>query len=346
MGVFSDLKDRITSSSSPPRRLARLAPGFQPDEDYNEKPPYTNYTISAHAAQAFFVFLAMCCFASTAAFQAQWKVGPSFLSGFAIFVAVTALILSIYLLVVPFVYWKYDRLKALARPLNEIRVKLILNVAGTIWLLLISFITTISAWTEPGCKDPTQDPHASLGKDFQSSLSGWCTTKKAGAAFFWMCFVGWVVSLSLALLEWRKTKGLRPKDPPFAPPVGTLPEEEAFDARDAEDELSGKPSFTPSDRHSRTDEEDAISPFHDQAYQPSLGRYDPPARPSMDTYGAFSDPAPTGYAPPAQGVSRTMQYADPYAAIRHNLGGEPQGQAGVQMPMPGPPVPPSYESYR
>lgn len=33
-------------------------------------------TIVFHAAQAFFNFLAMCCFASCAAFQAKWKVGP------------------------------------------------------------------------------------------------------------------------------------------------------------------------------------------------------------------------------------------------------------------------------
>ena len=29
-----------------------------------------------HASQIFFNFLAMCCFASVAAFQAKWKVGP------------------------------------------------------------------------------------------------------------------------------------------------------------------------------------------------------------------------------------------------------------------------------
>lgn len=29
-----------------------------------------------HASQAFFNFLAMCCFASVAAFQAHWGVGP------------------------------------------------------------------------------------------------------------------------------------------------------------------------------------------------------------------------------------------------------------------------------
>jgi hypothetical protein len=51
------------------------------------------------------------------------------------------------------------------------------------------FITTISAWTEPGCKNPKNDPHAkALGDSFTNGLSGWCSTKKAGAIFFWLTF--------------------------------------------------------------------------------------------------------------------------------------------------------------
>ena len=33
-------------------------------------------TIICHVSQAFFGFLAMCCFASVAAFQAHWHIGP------------------------------------------------------------------------------------------------------------------------------------------------------------------------------------------------------------------------------------------------------------------------------
>jgi len=93
----------------------------------------------------------------------------------------------------------------------------------------------------------------------------------------------------------------------------------------------------------------------------------------MDAYGAFSDPAPSGFgssrynqvsngytnnystASPAKStsggppilpepdlgpmVSRTMQYADPYAAVRASIAGQ-QGS--------GPPnsLPPSYDSYQ
>jgi hypothetical protein len=59
----------------------------------------------------------------------------------------------------------------------------------------------------------------------------------------------------------------------------------------------------------------------------------------MDVYGAFSDPVPSGYSNPnpysqlpleTNRVSRTMQYADPYAAVRATI--TPQQQ----------PAPPSY----
>jgi hypothetical protein len=47
---------------------------------------------------------------------------------------------------------------------------------------------TISAWTEPGCKNPDNDPNAKLGDSFKNGLDGWCSTKKAGAVFFWFAF--------------------------------------------------------------------------------------------------------------------------------------------------------------
>lgn len=75
----------------------------------------------------------------------------------------------------------------------------------------------------------------------------------------------------------------------------------------------------------------------------------PPAaasRPSLDAYGAFSDPAPSGFGgvsssftsspagdSNAPRISRTMQYADPYAAVRASLAAT------------GHTAPPSYDSY-
>lgn len=72
-------------------------------------------------------------------------------------------------------------------------------------------------------------------------------------------------------------------------------------------------------------------------------------RQSFDAYGAFSDPAPTGFAstnsppafapplsPPPENprISRTMQYADPYARVRDAV-------SGGASPPPAPP----YSSY-
>lgn len=67
------------------------------------------------------------------------------------------------------------------------------------------------------------------------------------------------------------------------------------------------------------DDDEARSPFNDPP-QTRYGAGPPPTLPpvnvghgrqSMDTYGAFSDPVPSGYLDNAEPVSRTMQYADP-----------------------------------
>jgi len=68
-----------------------------------------------------------------------------------------------------------------------------------------SFITSISVWTQAGCKNPKNDPHAKgLGDNF-----GLCASKKAGAVFFWLAFgefllVKWifVAKMSNRILFW------------------------------------------------------------------------------------------------------------------------------------------------
>jgi hypothetical protein len=129
------------------------------------------------------------------------------LSGFTIFITVAGMCLSAFLLLVPVIYEKYDKFARLARVMKEVRVSFTLTGAGTAISLLIAyvysqysfslshptdcesrFIVTISAWTEPGCKNPDKDPNADKGKDFKNGLSGWCSTKKAGAVFLWLAF--------------------------------------------------------------------------------------------------------------------------------------------------------------
>ena len=90
-----------------------------------------------YSCQIFLSFIAMCCFASVASFQAKWHIGPSGLSGFAVFVAVTNIVLSAFLLAVPIVYDRFNKAVRLARALKELRVLLILTCTGVIELLLV-----------------------------------------------------------------------------------------------------------------------------------------------------------------------------------------------------------------
>ncbi|KAJ7593551.1 hypothetical protein C8J56DRAFT_931339 [Mycena floridula] len=317
-------------------------------------------TIVFHASQIFFNFLAMACFASVASFQAKFHVGPSGLSGFTIFITVLGMFLSAFMLIIPVAYEKYDKFVTLARALKELRVSFILTGAGTTASLLISFIVTISAWTQPGCKNAANDPHAKeLGDDFTNGLPGWCNTKKAGAVFLWLAFVFWAASLGYLIYAWRTGKLHGPRDPPFQHP-------NLEDGREDDEDDDAEYHVIPAVRQQNltSNYDTPPNPFADSnryssasgsTTNVSSGYNGPASRPSMDAYGAFSDPAPSGFGAPASGrqggyggaapvipepdfgpkVSRTMQYADPYAAVRANIaGGNPPPASG----------PPSYEN--
>jgi len=296
-----------------------------------------------HASQTFFSFLAMCCFASVASFQAKFGVGPSGLTGFALFVSIAGMLDSLFMLLVPVAYEKYDKFIRLARALKEIRVGFILTGAGLSLTFLVSFITTISAWTQPGCKNKDNDPNASKGDDFKNGLDGWCSTKKAGAVFFWLSTISWVATMVFLVLEWRSGKSTLKRDPNFNPPSQMRAHEDDDDDDDDEESrydapmASQAPQLPPMRRGTA---EEVSSPFTDDHRYRGPDPV-PAGRPSIDAYGAFDDPAPSGFgapaaAPPSPGVSRTMQYADPYAAVRASLVGAPAGQ-------PQAPQPPSYE---
>ncbi|KAJ7678552.1 hypothetical protein B0H17DRAFT_1078688 [Mycena rosella] len=305
-----------------------------------------------HTSQIFFNFLAMCCFASVAAFQAKWHVGPSGLSGLAIFLSILGIFLPLFMLLVPVAYEKYDKFIRLARALKEVRVGFILTGTGSAFSLLIAFATTISAFTEPGCKDASKDPNADKGDAYKTGLGGWCSTKKAGAIFFWGAFVFWTASLVLLVLDWRSGKlhVSHPRDPPFSHPQQEATEFEMDYDPDEEDYQH----IPPARRATASDSPGAYDPAASSAPNPfsDANRYAAPAtppahgRPSIDAYGAFSDPAPSGFSPvppqtrfaasgggppmipeqdlgPQLGVSRTMQYADPYAAVRASIAGQP-----------------------
>ncbi|KAH8979584.1 hypothetical protein EDB86DRAFT_2984228 [Lactarius hatsudake] len=336
MSFFDKIKDKLTpepsgvpiaTSASGGIGSRRGALGFE-DDMIVSKP-----SIICHVSQVFFNFLAMCCFASVASFQAHWHVGPSGLTGFALFVSITGIFLSLFLLLVPLANEKFDKFTRVARAIKEDRATFVLVGTGATFSFLIAFITTISAWTEAGCKNAKSDPHAkALGDDFTNGLGGWCSTKKAGAIFFWLAFGFWAGTLTIAILDWRKNRGLRPRDPPFEhPEVDEGDEESTYEVvpplkRDADSDANSP--FSDTYRFSG-----ASSTVYDgSAGYNSPGKYSIPSapqpRPSLDAYGAFSDPAPTGFAPPpgdngVKGMSRTMQYADPYAAVRASVTSAP-----------------------
>jgi len=53
----------------------------------------------------------------------------------------------------------------------------------------VRLLTTVSAFTQPGCISPYRDPHAQeKGARFISGLSGWCIVKKTGAISFLLVF--------------------------------------------------------------------------------------------------------------------------------------------------------------
>ncbi|KAF8825026.1 hypothetical protein HHX47_DHR7000658 [Lentinula edodes] len=302
-----------------------------------------------HVSQIFFNFLAMACFASVAAFQAKWGVGPSGLSGFTLFITILGMLLSAFMLVIPVLYE--------------------------------NFIVTISAWTEPGCKNPDNDPHADKGDAFKSGLSGWCSTKKAAAIFLWLAFVFWAASVILLIINWRQGKLLGPRDPPFQHPAD---EEYHMGQTQDEDEDDGFTHIPPADSipsNATTTAPAGSNPFSDSnrysgapSGTPAYSSYAAPSyippvsRPSMDAYGAFSDPPPSGFGPAAAAparpspavaaappslpepdlgpqVSRTMQYADPYAAVRASLAGQQSQQAAAGDTSPSYGAAPTYDAY-
>ena len=170
----------------------------------------------------------------------------------------------------------------------------------------------------------------------------------------------WLASLALLIMDWRSGKLAGPRDPPFNPPEAHE-EGYAYGHEEEEEESTAYSSIPPvSQRQTTYDDAGApASPFADPsryrdsdatAYSPAPAGI-PAGRPSMDAYGAFSDPAPSGFGtgspggyaapappaspppPPQPAVSRTMQYADPYAAVRATIG------------QPAPSTPPSYDGY-
>ena len=191
--------------------------------------------------------------------------------------------------------------------------------------------------------------------------------------------------MALLVMDWRSGKLFASRDPPFTRPQPTHEEEGEEEEEDvAYSHVPPVRRTTASSASNIHDNSNLLqSPFADpnrysgaqmtgaapSAYTPAPQAV---GRPSMDAYGAFSDPTPSGFGtsrynqiandypssystasatrsniegPPilpepdlgGPMVSRTMQYADPYAAVRASIAGQ-QGSGALP--------PPSYETYQ
>lgn len=210
-------------------------------------------------------------------------------------------------------------------------------------------------------------PVGVIQKKLVQYFFGWlsvCGCFPSGRHILRFLLAFWTASLGLLIYYWRTGRLNASRDPSFIPP-------RINDDDDTYDEESTHTSIRPPRSTSTVvpvAEDDvydssnqANSPFADPHRHSSMTAYSgyptttssvpPPGRPSLDAYGAFSDPAPSGFVNPSgfstgptqssppslpipdlgPRVSRTMQYADPYAAVRASI----TEQAS----------PPSYESY-
>ena len=180
-------------------------------------------SLGFHSIQAFLNFIAMACFAKVADFQARWGIGPcepqpvngrgssrltfSFpiaeLSTAAVVSSVIGLVLSLYCIQLnstkpttplsPLAYlldFGHGLLCAAAMACLHGVVGCVRFCSGMSHFSesgIHRVATTVSAFTQPGCRNPQADPHRQLGPRFQGQLRGWCNTKKAGSIF--VCFV-------------------------------------------------------------------------------------------------------------------------------------------------------------
>ncbi|WVR09135.1 hypothetical protein IAU60_006197 [Kwoniella sp. DSM 27419] len=306
-----------------------------------------------HIVAIFFTFLAICTMGAVAAFQAKW-FAVSGGTGFVLFLLLVAFLLSAFLMIVPIVYDRWDRLKRPAQFLHQTRTTFILHAFGTVLILMSAFIVTIGAWTAKGCKNADNDPHAELGDGYKDGLSDWCTTKKASAIFDWLAFGAWATLLVLTSLVFRRErKESRRMEPSFIPPDSTGVSYAGVGA-EVEDPYADKSEVTRSLGHAR-EESTFETPTGGYGYTRPGVHGGAMARPSVDVYGAFDGDMP-GAGGATDEPSRTMQlaYDDPYAQIRASLmdNSAPTGYpARHQAPQQaygngGLPNPPAYAGYQ
>ncbi|KAG0150886.1 hypothetical protein CROQUDRAFT_651717 [Cronartium quercuum f. sp. fusiforme G11] len=183
--------------------------------------------VAIRSATMFFILINLFIYMAIASFQKKWKVGPSGLTGLALFVLCEAFLHALAFLVVPQIYERTDVLKGFARAIRLTRIQFIVYGTQTGLALILSLVATISAYTG-GCKDPKSDPNAELA-DYVSHMGGFCRNKRAAAAFWWFTFLSFGLSLAFVLKSWYTVRKLGPSHPSFEPPRNRTVDEEADD---------------------------------------------------------------------------------------------------------------------
>ncbi|GAA5847990.1 hypothetical protein JCM9279_003520 [Rhodotorula babjevae] len=276
--------------------------------------------LALRVLETFFPFVALCIFISQAAFQSKWGVGTSGRVGVSLFFSVEALLHGGLVLATFLLADQLRFLRPLERGLKQIRIAVILQVFQVVCMILMALVNTVSA-NVGGCKDPTKDAHADL-EGYVDELPGFCRSKRASAAFFWLNFFAWSTSLGLTFLIFSRVRR-NPRSTGFAPPGAHFPQDDdeawarpSFDEPSAtsrpsaagyyaeggerlfDDEPAGygrgaASARVPAPRYETVDEEPLRDPFEDQGYGESAagGRYgaieDPyeAIRKSMDVHG-------------------------------------------------------------
>lgn len=215
---------------------------------------------------------------------------------------------------------------------------MILNSFGALLQIIVTLITTISGFGNPGCKNPDNDPSADddRGDDYKDALPGWCKTKQASAIFDWLILACWLILVALSAIAFRDERRRARREPRFIPPdeedadleiatggYAKVGHDDVFDDKHQE-----RPTAMPTVDYSG---HAAPAPRVNPAMQQPQMQASALARPSVDVYGAFD-----GDMPGAQAQSRTMQmaYADPYAQVRASLDTPYQMPAQYTPPQP------------
>ncbi|KAH9811763.1 hypothetical protein DFH28DRAFT_420283 [Melampsora americana] len=224
------------------------------------------------SATVFFILINLFIYIAIAGFQKHWNVGPSGLTGLALFVICQGFLHALAFLVVPQIYERTDTLKGFARAIRLTRVQFIVYGTQSGLTLILSLVSTISAYTG-GCKNRDSDPNAQL-KDYTDNMGGFCRNKRAAAAFWWFTFICFACSLGIVLKSWYSIRKMGPSHPAFEPPRGARPIDE--------------------EQHGEDDEDDDPLRSEMSVVRPSnVGGYYG-ERPVFE-----ADRIPTGYAPPA-----------------------------------------------